>query len=113
MSMITVYSKPDCGDCNKTKNDLNLLEIPYVEINMMESKESLKHVRSLGYKQAPVLETQEGSHWAGYSEKDINNFAAKLKNVTVEEIASFKQNKILSGSTSARAVDTSDDDWDF
>lgn len=53
---VTVYSKPNCVQCNFTKQFLSANEIEYTEINVMEDEKALEHVKSLGFSGLPVVE---------------------------------------------------------
>jgi len=115
MSMITLYSKPNCPNCDATKEEFENLKIPYIEVNMMKDKDALTRVKKvLGHKQAPVIETDEGHHWSGHKENEIYALAARLNNVSVEEIIEQKQQMILAKSNeSIKTIETFDSDWDF
>ena len=64
--MITLYSMPSCVQCYATKRALDQAGIQYRVIDLTEDVEAMAYVQSLGYRQAPVVVTDEGQHWAGY-----------------------------------------------
>ncbi|MBY5524282.1 glutaredoxin-like protein NrdH [Rhizobium leguminosarum] len=62
---ITVYSKPACVQCTATYRALDRLGVDYDIVDISRDAEALDRVRSLGYKQAPVVIAGE-QHWAGF-----------------------------------------------
>jgi glutaredoxin-like protein NrdH len=62
---VTVYTKPACVQCNATYRALDKKGIEYNVIDVTEDSAALEHVKSLGYMQAPVVET-ETEHWSGF-----------------------------------------------
>ena len=64
--MITLYTKPSCVQCDATKRALDQAGLQYRVIDLLDDEEAMGYVQSLGYRQAPVVVTDEGEHWAGY-----------------------------------------------
>ena len=62
---ITVYSKPNCVQCNATYKRLNMRDMGYEVIDISQDSDARDYVLSLGYQQAPVVVTEIG-HWSGY-----------------------------------------------
>ncbi len=62
--IVTVYSKPDCAACVRTKDMLARKNIPFQEIDVMEDAAALELVKSLGYRQMPVVVAGD-THWCG------------------------------------------------
>lgn len=62
---VTVYSKPDCIQCNFTKKWLKERNVPYTELNVEEDEEALSKVREMGYQAVPVIVT-ETENWYGF-----------------------------------------------
>ena len=62
---VTVYSKPDCMQCNFTKKWLKERNVPYTELNVEEDEEALSKVREMGYQAVPVIVT-ETENWYGF-----------------------------------------------
>ncbi|MBY5592217.1 glutaredoxin-like protein NrdH [Rhizobium leguminosarum] len=62
---ITVYSKPACVQCTATYRALDRLGVDYDIVDISRDAEALDRVRSLGYKQAPVVIAGD-QHWAGF-----------------------------------------------
>ncbi len=65
MTVVTIYSKPDCVQCNATYQALDRKNIPYQIIDLTEDGEALKFVRQLGYQQVPVVVAGQ-EHWSGF-----------------------------------------------
>jgi glutaredoxin-like protein NrdH len=72
-SMVTVYSKPSCVQCNATYRALDSKGVEYRVIDMSQDAEALEKVKSLGYLQAPVVVTSEGRHWSGFNPFELDN----------------------------------------
>lgn len=62
---VTVYSKPDCMQCNFTKKWLKERNIPYTELNVKEDEEALSKIKEMGYQAVPVIVT-ETENWYGF-----------------------------------------------
>lgn len=63
--MITVYSKPDCGQCTATYRALESKNIDYTVVDLASDAEALAKVKELGYMSAPVVVVDDNHHWAG------------------------------------------------
>ena len=63
--MITVYSKPACVQCTATKRKLDLMGIPYREVDLTVDPEAMARVTGWGYRGAPVVEVGPDHHWSG------------------------------------------------
>lgn len=72
---VTVYTKPDCVQCRLTTALLDRLGIRYGTTNIYDH---LDHIQTLGYKQAPVVETAD-THWSGFRPDNIKALAERLK----------------------------------
>ena len=75
---VTVYTKPQCGQCVQTKNRLEKLEIPFTEESVLDHLEEFKQ---RGHLAAPVvIVTDDGDggtpvlmgEWSGYRDSNIN-----------------------------------------
>ena len=62
---VTVYSKPDCMQCNFTKKWLKERNIPYTELNVKEDEDALSKKKEMGYQAVPVIVT-ETENWYGF-----------------------------------------------
>lgn len=52
---VTVYSKPNCMQCNFTKQFLENNNIDYVAKDVYESEEAMAEVKALGFQSLPVV----------------------------------------------------------
>lgn len=64
-SMVTVYSKPICSQCDMTKRLLDREGVAYETVDVTEDHEAFQFITSLGYKQAPVVVAGD-DHWSGF-----------------------------------------------
>ena len=62
---ITVYSKPNCVQCDATKRLLNRENIKFTEVDLSTDPKALNLVKALGYNSAPVV-IADNQHWSGY-----------------------------------------------
>ena len=74
---ITVYSKPSCVQCTATYRALDKKGLEYQIFDVSEDEKALETVLSLGYKQAPVVVTDNG-HWSGFRPDRIEEIAAAV-----------------------------------
>ena len=64
---ITVYSKPNCGACDITKQWLDNNNVPYTAIDAYEDADAMAEIQSHGFMSFPVV-TVDGwdNAWAGF-----------------------------------------------
>ncbi len=62
---ITVYSKPNCVQCEQTKSFLTRKGIEFNIVDISVDKDALVKVQEMGYRQVPVVVT-ESEHWSGF-----------------------------------------------
>lgn len=67
---VTVYSKPSCPACMMTKKTLDKHRIAYETVDISQDKDAYDYVIGLGYKEAPVVVTDD-DHWAGFRPERI------------------------------------------
>ena len=63
--MITVYTLPNCVQCDQTKRYMDNNGIKYSAIDLSQDVAASTMVASMGYRQAPVVIT-EHDHWSGF-----------------------------------------------
>lgn len=73
---ITVYSKPQCVQCEATKRALSKAGVSYDVVDVTKDAEALATVRALGYMQAPVVVTPN-EHWSGFRPDRIKKLRAE------------------------------------
>jgi glutaredoxin-like protein NrdH len=76
MNTITVYTKPNCVQCNATYRALDAQGLTYVILDLSEDAAALEQVKALGYLQAPVVVTDAG-HWSGFRPDKIAELASR------------------------------------
>lgn len=67
---ITLYSKPNCPQCELTKRDMDILGIQYETVDITHNQDKLEKLAKLGYRSAPVVET-DTDVWSGYDQEKI------------------------------------------
>lgn len=67
---VIVYSKPNCPQCDLTKRDMDILGIEYETIDITQQQDQLDRLIGLGYRTAPVVETDQDI-WSGYNQDKI------------------------------------------
>jgi glutaredoxin-like protein NrdH len=73
--MTTVYTKPNCVQCNMTKRHMDKIGVKYRTVDITEDKEALNKLIELGYKSAPVVMTEGGQTWSGFQPAKIDELA--------------------------------------
>lgn len=63
--MVTVYSLPNCVQCESTKRLLTRSEVAYEEVDLSQDSDALSMIRQLGYTAAPVVIAGD-EHWSGF-----------------------------------------------
>ena len=53
--MITLYTKPNCPYCDRSKIWLEKNDIPYATINVLEDESALNFIKEQGHKTVPQL----------------------------------------------------------
>ncbi|WIB72575.1 glutaredoxin family protein [Curtobacterium sp. MCBD17_026] len=68
MTSVTIYTKPDCFKCDRTKKFLSQKGVPYREVDVTTNDAALDYVtQELGYSEAPivVVDDEPENHWSG------------------------------------------------
>jgi glutaredoxin-like protein NrdH len=73
--MTTVYTKPNCVQCEQTKRYMEKNGIEYDTVDITEDQEAFEMVLGMGFKSAPVVITPTDS-WSGFRPDKINLLAA-------------------------------------
>ncbi|MBS4103098.1 glutaredoxin-like protein NrdH [Tsukamurella paurometabola] len=68
--MITVYTKPACGQCIATYRALDKAGLDYNVVDISVDDEARDYVMALGYLQAPVVVAGD-EHWSGFRPERI------------------------------------------
>lgn len=64
--MVTVYTKPNCMQCNFTKKYLTDKEIKFQTIDITESEEALAKVKGMGFQAVPVIVGENEEAFYGF-----------------------------------------------
>ncbi|MFJ8451968.1 glutaredoxin-like protein NrdH [Aerococcus viridans] len=64
--MVTVYTKPNCMQCNFTKKYLTEKEIEFQTIDITESEEALAEVKGMGFQAVPVIVAENEEAFYGF-----------------------------------------------
>jgi glutaredoxin-like protein NrdH len=64
--MTIVYTKPNCVQCDATKRWLDNHGIEYSTVDITEDQEAFDRIVALGFRAAPVVESEAGS-WSGFN----------------------------------------------
>lgn len=77
---VTVYTKPQCPQCDATKRRLTKRGVDFTLVDLTETPAALEYVTDdLGYHQAPVVVVEDGdgeNHWSGFRPDRIDAAAA-------------------------------------
>lgn len=72
---ITVYSKPQCVQCNATYRALDKAGLDYEVVDVSVDADALERVRALGHLSAPVVVAGD-AHWSGFRPERIAELTA-------------------------------------
>lgn len=70
---MTIYTKPNCVDCNKTKNYMKSKGIEFSEVDITQDEGALARIKSMGFLRAPVVDAND-VWWSGFDEQKIRGF---------------------------------------
>ena len=71
---VTVFAKPHCVQCEATKRQLRKQGIDFTTVDLTADPDALLRVQQAGFKQAPVVFTDDAS-WSGYRPDMIKQLA--------------------------------------
>lgn len=72
---VTVYSKPNCPQCDLTKRDMDILGIDYQTIDITQHQDKLAELAQQGFRSAPVVQT-DNEIWSGYDQAKIKGLVS-------------------------------------
>lgn len=75
MKTITVYSKPNCMQCNFTKKFLDDNSVTYTMINVYENEDALNRVKEMGFQSLPVVEIEGEEPFFGFRPDRLESLA--------------------------------------
>lgn len=71
---LTVWVKPNCGQCIATKTTLDRKGIAYQTRSLMDEPDALEHFMSLGHRSAPIVSAGD-EVWSGFRPDRIEAYA--------------------------------------
>lgn len=74
---ITVYTTPNCVQCNSTKRYFDKNDIEYETVDLSQDADAMAMVKELGYSVAPVV-IAGNKHWSGFRLDQIKNVIAEI-----------------------------------
>lgn len=74
---ITVYTTPNCVQCNSTKRYFDKNNIEYDTVDLSQDEQAMAMVKEMGYSVAPVVIAGE-KHWSGFRLDKIKNLVAEI-----------------------------------
>ena len=74
---ITVWSRPNCVQCEMTKKQLDKLGIKYEEMNLEDHPLCLETFKAQGFMSAPIV-TTDTKTWSGFRLDKIKSLANHL-----------------------------------
>lgn len=78
MVPVTVYTLPNCVQCDQTKKMFTRLGVQYDEVRIDEQPELAKELMDQGYTQAPIVKTDVKT-WSGFRIDKIQSLANYVK----------------------------------
>ena len=69
--MITVYTNPNCVQCDQTKRMFDKANVSYNTKDLSENPKDLQRFLDMGFKSAPIVETSHDI-WSGFRIDKIN-----------------------------------------
>ena len=74
---VTVYSKPQCVQCDATYRALDKKGVEYTVVDVTKDAEAMEMILGLGHLQAPVVVAGD-EHWSGFRPDNIARLAAAV-----------------------------------
>lgn len=72
---ITLYTKPNCVQCNATKRALDKQGLDYEVVDLTQDINALDRVKEMGFQQAPVVFAGDEA-WSGFRPDKIKSLGA-------------------------------------
>jgi glutaredoxin-like protein NrdH len=77
---VTIYTTPNCVQCNQTKKLMDKLGIIYTTVDLTEHPEKLAEFKQQGLMAAPIV-TTDVKVWSGFKYEKINSLATYIKSM--------------------------------
>lgn len=75
MATATVYTKPNCPQCEDTKNLLTSLGVEFTTEPITPA--NIKEFKERGHRQAPIVVTSDGDEWSGFQPDKIKSLTGQ------------------------------------
>ncbi|MGX7075330.1 glutaredoxin-like protein NrdH [Globicatella sanguinis] len=75
MKTVTVYSKPNCMQCNFTKKFLEDNSVEYTMIDVYENEDALNKIKEMGFQSLPVVEIEGEEPFFGFRPDRLEKLA--------------------------------------
>lgn len=82
---ITVWTTPNCVQCNQTKKEFDKLGIQYNVRELNRNPRAVERFKEMGLMAAPIVETDD-RRWSGFRLNRIRSLAEHLKNDRIRGI---------------------------
>lgn len=73
----TIYTKPNCVQCNATKKYFDDKGISYTTVDISQDEVSLELILEKGFKAAPVVNAGD-QWWSGFQPEKIDEYISTL-----------------------------------
>lgn len=74
---VTVYSLPNCVQCDSTKRVLERGDVEFDSVDLSQDESAMKMIKDLGYSAAPVVIAGD-THWSGFRMDKIQTIIKKI-----------------------------------
>jgi len=75
MMNVTIYTLPNCVQCESTKRYLTKHSVSYRVVELESDPEAVRFIQGLGYNSAPVVYTDKG-HWSGFRHGNLSKLVS-------------------------------------
>lgn len=77
---VTVYTNPQCVQCDMTKKQFDKHGIKYEVVDLASVPEKVEEFKALGFLQAPIV-TTDIKVWAGFKPAKIHSLADYIRSM--------------------------------
>lgn len=77
MMRVTVYSKPNCVQCDATKRRLDERGVTHAVVDLSQNPDALQMILGLGHRSIPVVAVDGKVAWTGFRPDLIDELAAE------------------------------------
>jgi glutaredoxin-like protein NrdH len=77
---VTVYTNPQCVQCDMTKRQFDKLGVEYSVVDLASVPAKLQEFKDLGYMAAPIV-TTDVKIWSGFKPEKINGLVNYIRSM--------------------------------